>query len=263
MTDGRRPRELHVERWGDADAPWIVCLHGITGHGRGSRRLAEGWLGDYHVLAPDLVGHGSSPYEPPWSIEEHLDTLLESVGTRPAVWIGHSFGARVAFEFAARHPRLVERLVLLDPAILLDAVVALHVAEMSREDRSYATFEEGIERRFEESALQRAARDVVAADLEGFLVRDTDGRWRYRYSQAAVVASYGEMTTTPPPFDAVRVPTLLVLGEDSYLSYDHLLDRHRAALGDLLQVVTVPGGHTVFWDALEETGTAISSFLSS
>ena len=64
------------------------------------------------------------------------------------------------------------------------------------------------------------------------------------------VAAYGEMTSAPPPFSAARVPTLLVLGrEDSYVTYDHLLDDHRAALGDLLEVVTVPGGHTLLWDA--------------
>jgi pimeloyl-ACP methyl ester carboxylesterase len=70
------------------------------------------------------------------------------------------------------------------------------------------------------------------------------------------------MATSPPPFADVRVPTLLVSGADSYLPYDHLLDAHRGALGDLLEVVTVPGGHTVLWDALEETGDAVASFLT-
>jgi lipase len=257
-------RALHVETWGDPDAPRVVCLHGVTGHGGGARRLAEGWLGDYRVLAPDLLGHGSSPYEPPWSIAEHLDLLAGCVGSQPAAaWIGHSFGGRLALEIVARHPGRVERLVLLDPAIVLDPAIALHVAELARADRSYASFDEGIDRRFVESALRRTTRDQVAADLDGFLVADTDGRWRYRYSQAAVVASYGEMTSAPPPFDAARIPTLLVLGKDSYVTYDHLLDDHRAALGDMLEVVTVPGGHTVLWDALEETATAISSFLRS
>lgn len=254
-------RALHVEAWGEPDAPRVICLHGVTGCGRGWQRLAEGWLGDYHVLAPDLLGHGSSPYEPPWSIAEHLDLLVECLGSRPAAWIGHSFGGRLALELAARHRGLVERLVLLDPAILLDPIVALHVAELAREDRSYASFDEGIERRFEESGLKRTPRDRVAEDLDGFLVADHDGRWRYRYSQAAVVASYGEMTSAPAPFDAVRIPTLLVLGEDSYVTYDHLIDDHRGAVGDLLEVVTVPGGHTVLWDALEETASAISAFL--
>ena len=55
--------------------------------------------------------------------------------------------------------------------------------------------------------------------------------------------------------------TLLVLGADSYVPYDHLLDAHREALGDQLQVVIVPGGHTVLWDALDETASAVAAFL--
>lgn len=258
-------RSLHVETWGDPGAPRVVCLHGLTGHGRGTRRLAEEWLADYQVLAPDLLGHGSSSYEPPWSIAAHVELLVAAVGEAPAAWIGHSFGARLAFEVAARHPSLVERLVLLDPALRLEAAIALHVAEAARTDRSYASFDEGVERRFEESGLNRAPRELVVDDLNGFLVTDFDGRWRYRYSRAVEVASYGELASTPPPFDAVRIPTLVVQGEDSYVafSYDALVDEHRAALGDLLEVVKVPGGHTVMWDALEETAAAISSFLRS
>jgi pimeloyl-ACP methyl ester carboxylesterase len=70
------------------------------------------------------------------------------------------------------------------------------------------------------------------------------------------------MASAPPSFTDVHIPTLLVLGEESYLPYDHLLDAHRDALGALLTVVTVPGGHTVLWDALEETATAITEFLA-
>ncbi|MGH3127829.1 MAG: alpha/beta fold hydrolase, partial [Gaiellaceae bacterium] len=74
--------------------------------------------------------------------------------------------------------------------------------------------------------------------------------------------AYGEMASQPPRFEDVRVPTLLVLGERSYLPYDHLLGAHRAALGELLEVVVVPGSHSVTWDALEETSAAISAFLT-
>ena len=69
------------------------------------------------------------------------------------------------------------------------------------------------------------------------------------------------MTREPPPFERVRIPTLLVLGETSYLPYDHLLDEHRAALGDLLQVERIAAGHTVLWDALDDTVGAVERFL--
>jgi pimeloyl-ACP methyl ester carboxylesterase len=155
----------------------------------------------------------------------------------------------------------VERLVLLDPAILLPPHVALWAAENARVERAYATFEEAIDRRYEESQLHAAPRALVESELRGHLV-EADGSWRYRYTQACVVTAYSELATAPPSFDEVRVPTLLVLGADSYLPYDHLLDAHRAALGDLLEVVVVPGGHTVLWDALEETSEAVARFLT-
>lgn len=256
-----KPRPLAVRRFGDDGAPAVVCLHGVASWGGHFEELAQRLAPRHHVLAPDLLGHGDSPREPPWRIEEHLESLVASVGDDPRVWLGHSFGGRLAFEHAAARPGAVDRLVLLDPAILLAPHVALWAAENARPERRYASFEEAIDRRFEESQLHRASRALVEGELRHHLVEQEDG-WRYRYAQAAVVAAYGEMATTPPPFDAVRVPTLLVLGARSYLPYDHLLDAHREALGDLLEVVTVPGGHTVLWDALDETAAAIGAFLS-
>ena len=238
----------------------MVCLHGVRNHGRHFAPLAAELPG-HHVIGIDLLGHGSSPWEPPWDIGAHLDAIVESVGARESVLVGHSFGGRLAFELTARAPQLVPKLVLLDPAILLPGHVALAAAENARSDKSYVSFDELIERRYDESQLHFAPRELVVEDLAPHVETGDDGRVRYRYCQSAVVAAYGEMASQPPAFGDVRVPTLLVLGERSYLPYDHLMDAHRAALGDLLEVVVVPGGHTVLWDALEETAEAIADFL--
>jgi pimeloyl-ACP methyl ester carboxylesterase len=252
---------LCVREYGDDGAPAVVCLHGVTSWGGHFEALAARLSPAYRVLAPDLHGHGDSGREPPWRIGDHLAHLERALGGNTRVWLGHSFGGRLAFEWAAANPGAVDRLVLLDPAILIPSAVGLWAAENARAERRYASFEEAIDRRFEESQLHRAPRELVEDELRHHLVEEDDG-WRYRYTQAAVIAAYGEMTTPPPPFEAVRVPTLLVLGEQSYLPYDHLLDAHRGALGDLLEVVTVPGGHSVLWDALDETATAVGRFLT-
>ena len=257
---------LAFQQWGRPGAPVVACLHGITGHGRHFTQLAGRLADRFHVVGLDLRGHGGSTFEPPWNLEQHvedaLDTLTaEGLADEPVRWIGHSFGGRIAFEVAATAPEAVARLVLLDPALLISGNAALNGAEGARADRSYASFEEAIERRFEESQLTRAPRDLVAGELNAHLFEDVDGRWRYRYLQSAVIAAYGEMSREPPPFELVRVPTLLVLGEESYIPYDHLLDAHAAALGDQLDVVRVPGGHTVLWDALAETEDAVDEFL--
>ena len=252
---------LALHEWGDSDSARVVCLHGVRNHGGHFGPLATRLAG-YHVVAPDLLGHGHSPWEPPWRIENHLEAIVATVGARESVLIGHSFGGRLAFELAARAPKLVPKLVLLDPAILIPGHVALGAAERERPEKSYVSFDELIERRYDESQLHLAPRELVVEDLAAHVDTGDDGRLRYRYCQAAVVAAYGEMASQPPPFENVRVPTLLVLGERSYLPYDHLLDAHRSALGGLLEVVRVPGGHTVTWDALDETSAAIGAFLA-
>jgi lipase len=257
---------LHSYEWGERGSPVVACLHGITSHGRHFTKLAERLAARFHVVALDLRGHGGSEYEPPWNLEQHvedaLDTLQEhGLVDQPIRWIGHSFGGRIAFEVASAAPEAVERLVLLDPALLISGNAALNGAEAARIDRSYPSFEEAIDRRFEESRLSRAPRELVASELREHLVEERDGRWRYRYLQSAVIAAYGEMSREPPPFELARVPTLLVLGEESYIPYDHLLDAHSAVLGEELEAVRVPGGHTVLWDALEETIAAVERFL--
>jgi lipase len=254
-----------THEWGEAGSPLLVCLHGVTSHGRHFAQLAGRLIDRFHVVALDQRGHGDSTWEPPWHLEQFVEDAVATVSERglaqPATWLGHSFGARVAFEVAAAAPELVERLVLLDPAIQIAPAVGLFAAENARRERVYPTFDEAVDRRYEESALHSTPRDLLEAELRLHLVEDDDGRWRYRYCQSAVVAAYGEMSREPPPFERVRVPTLLLLGERSYLPYEDLLEPHMQALGDLLEVVRVPGGHTVLWDALDDTCAAVERFL--
>ena len=55
---------LHVYEWGDPDAPPVVCLHGVTAHGERFMQLAEErWAEHFHVIAPDLRGHGRSGWD--------------------------------------------------------------------------------------------------------------------------------------------------------------------------------------------------------
>src|ERR671922_1020969 len=142
---------LQLHEWGDRHAPPIVCLHGVTGHGRRFRRLAEQRLaGGFRVLAPDLRGHGFSEWEPPWTIATHSADVLETVtaaGVERAAWVGHSFGRRLILELAALEPERVERAILLDPAIDLLPHVGFDQAEDQRRERVFESVEEAIEAR--------------------------------------------------------------------------------------------------------------------
>ena len=250
---------LHVDEWGEPGAPPVLCLHGVMGHGARFRRLAEERLRRVRVLAPDLRGHGRSSWEPPWTIARHVEDLretLEAAGVERATVIGHSFGGRLTLELTAAG--VAERSVLLDPAVWVPPAIALERAEQQRPDRSFTTEDEARAERAPLSPL--APRELIDEELREHLVRGDDGRLRFRYSQAAVIAAYGELAQPPPAWEQLQVPTLLVVGADTDVTVPAVVDALRSELGDL-EVVTVPGRHVVLWDAYEQTADAIESFL--
>jgi len=250
---------LNEYEWGKPGAPAVVCLHGVSSYGGRFDGLAEPLADRYHVIGLDLLGHGHSPWQPPWDVGAHLDAILASVPGGPAIWIGHSFGGRLAAELAAREPDRVERVILLDPALRVLPQVALDLAEMERADVSYATVEEAAQVRYDNGRVLLAPRELVIESDRNHMEPGPDGRLRYRYCKSAVIAAWSVMASPPPP--PAEVPTLFVIGADSWLTVPDEIEQYQAALGDLVQVVTVPGGHTVYWDALAETRAAIESFL--
>ena len=253
---------LHLHEWGDPDAPPLVWLHGVTGHGRQVRRLAEERLTRFRVLAPDLRGHGFSDWEPPWSIATHAHDVLETLdagGVGRAAWIGHSFGGRVLLEVGALALERIDRAVLLDPAISLLPHIALDLAEHERADRSFASPAEAVQARLDLGWPTPV--EAAEEETREHLVQAPGGRWRYRYCQSAAVTIFGELAEPPPPAESFHVRTLLLYAPAYGLVHDEHADALRACLGDLLTVVTVPGGHMVIWDAYADTAAAISEFL--
>jgi lipase len=252
---------LNVHEWGDPESPALVCLHGVTAHGRRFRRLAEEQLAArFRIVAPDLRGHGRSDWEPPWRIATHVDDVLETVealGVERATWLGHSFGGRIVAEIAAREPARVERLLLLDPALDLLPHVALYAAEDARRERAFPSVEDAIAERL--AGDPGNPRDALEEEMREHLVPGAGGLLRPRYSQAAVVAAYGELASPAP--DPARMRTLLLYSPAYGLVRDDHLVHYRETLGDLLTVVEVEGGHMVYWDAYNATAAAIADFL--
>lgn len=254
---------LQLHEWGDPSAPPVVCVHGVNAHGRRFRKLAEERLAQrFRVLAPDLRGHGGSEWEPPWTIATHVHDLLETLddaGVKNAAWIGHSFGGRLVLELAALDPERIRRAVLLDPAIQLLPHVGFDFAERERTDRAYDSPEQPIEERLASGTT--TPRHYLEEENREHLVRHRDGRYRFRYCQAAVVSMYGELCTPPPAPETLRMPTLLVHAGEFGLVREDQLEEYERVLGERISVVEVPGGHIVYWDAFDETANAVDAFL--
>lgn len=111
---------LVVESFGRG-ARTFLFLHGI-GMGRLAFRGLAGHLrGRGRFIAVDLPGYGAAP-EPPRILTmartaDLLAALLRDGGEGPVTVVGHSMGTQVAVELAARHPALVDGVVLLAPTV--------------------------------------------------------------------------------------------------------------------------------------------------
>ncbi len=103
----------------EGDLP-IVVLHGWGAHLAAVEPIVRALEGETEVLALDMPGFGDSG-DPPqaWDSEDYARFVVEwlgRAGIRRCHLIGHSFGGRVAICLSARHPELVERLILCDAA---------------------------------------------------------------------------------------------------------------------------------------------------
>ncbi|TSD97296.1 alpha/beta hydrolase [Skermania sp. ID1734] len=199
----------HVYRHGPADAPAVLALHGLTGHGRRWAHLAEQHLPDLRILAPDLRGHGRAPWTPPWNFEHIVDdlvALLDEEATGPIVVMGHSFGGAVALHLAHRHPERVRSLLLLDPAIALPAEPVLQAATDAVAFPDYADVAEARMQKQHE-AWGELAPELLEAEIAEHLIPLSDERVGWRISVPAIGAYYGELARDLVLPD---VPTILV-----------------------------------------------------
>jgi len=103
---------------GGVGAP-LVFLHGAGGLAANDPFLAA-LAGKYHVYAPLLPGYGDS--EECGELRDMLDVTLhtwdviEALGLKNPILVGHSMGGMIAAEMAAIAPNDVTRLALIAPA---------------------------------------------------------------------------------------------------------------------------------------------------
>ena len=106
---------------GRIDAPPVVLVHGLSATNASMLPLVSALSHDFHVLAPDLPGHGGSQARPhahaPEFLGNWLLAFLRETCDGPAVLVGNSLGGRTALETALISPSDVHGLVLLCPAV--------------------------------------------------------------------------------------------------------------------------------------------------
>ena len=124
----------------DGVGPTFVLVHGVGLSHRSYSRLGAALAPVGRVLALDLPGHGHAPAaHRRVPVEELAAAVAAGIGARrrgrgPVVFVGHSMGAEVATEVAARQPDLVQGLALVGPVV--DTTATTFVGQAARLLRS-------------------------------------------------------------------------------------------------------------------------------
>ena len=224
----------HLLEWG-ADEPHdhtVLLLHGFLDVAWSWRPTVEaGLAGRFHIVAPELRGHGDSDrvgaggyyYFADYLADVHA--LAQKLARTRLSIVGHSMGGSVAGYYAGSFPSRIHRLALLEglgppaqsPPGPERVVAWLNGWERVRATppRSYASVEEAAARLREHDRLLDAALSRELA--EHGTVEDADGRRRFKHDPLhATTGPYGYTLDAAKRFwRAITCPVLLVDGAES------------------------------------------------
>lgn len=111
-------RELAYREAGAGEGkPTLLLIHGMAGSSDTWRELIPRLDAHFHVLAPDLPGHGESSLDfddySLGAMASALRDLLVVKGIKRCTVVGQSLGGGVAMQFVYQYPQFCERIVLI------------------------------------------------------------------------------------------------------------------------------------------------------
>lgn len=251
----------------------LVLVHGFTG----SKEDFGDWLDPlaargWHVVAPDLRGHGGSTQpeeESAYSLDAFATdvlALLDAFGWDEALVLGHSMGGMVAQTAVLRAPHRFAGLVLmdtshhvleLDPGIVELGVAIARTEGMAAVMAAQAAVEGA-------DALATGARERTLATRPGY--REHGERNMLAASPAMFAAMLQALTSDAgvtdrlPHLEGLAMPTLVVVGDED-LPFLKPSRRLAETIPGAELVVIPSAGHSPQFENPDDWWSALSGFL--
>jgi pimeloyl-ACP methyl ester carboxylesterase len=248
---------------GNAGAPVVLCLHGLTRNGRDFEDLAPHLAERYRVIVPDVRGRGlsqrdSDPSNYKMSVYmRDLEVLLDGLGAGKFSVIGTSMGGLMAMTLGATVPERVSRIVLNDVGPELDPVGLERIRRYAGRSPTVATWADAIAQLrqvfgttwpdLSEMKWEALARRSYRMNSAGMLEPDADPMIGEVLRNSA-----GGARDLWPLWRALRnTPVLVLRGELSDFLSPRTLARMQSEKPDL-EAATIPQrGHTPLLDEPE------------
>ena len=206
----------------------VIFLHGVASNGSRWEEFIEGTSlrKAFDILRCDLRGHAESVSSRQARLEDwcgDVEAILQAENVAKAIVVGHSLGAQVAVNFAARYADRVCGVVLLDP--LISEALTPKALQMRAKLPYLKVMERfcrlgnalGFSRRLQNQdlrAMDAKAREKIAAggkELEEFIKEYSSARADLKYIHSAVylhdLIEVGRPTPAP---ESITVPMLVI-----------------------------------------------------
>lgn len=272
---------LHYLDWGNPDAPTLILLHGGRDHARSWDRVARELRHDWHVVAPDLRGHGDSAWSPDaaYIMAYHvydLAQLIYQMDKEQVSIVAHSFGGAISLRYTGLYPENVRRLVAIEglgmaPASAIERARQPVVGRWrdwieerrglaARQPRRYATIDQALDRMRAENA-HLTAEQARHLTIHG-VSRNEDGSYSWKFDN--YVRSFAPFDITDDDvhaiWGAITCPVLLAWGRDSWAS-NPAKDGRANYFRDARVVEFDNAGHWLHHDQFDAFMAMIRAFL--
>ena len=273
---------LHYVDWGNPEGPPMILIHGGRDHCRNWDWIAEHFKDEYHIIAPDLRGHGDSQWVIGSSYNQidyvyDIAQLLNQKNMTPCVVIGHSLGGSISLLYTALHPQNVSKLIAIEgmgppPSMLeerlnkpLDELLHNWMKDLrglsARQVRRYDSLEDAYERMQSENPhlSESQARHLTIHGSN----QNEDGTYSWKFDNyvRAFPPSGLPMEEVWKLYGQIECPTMLVRGQESWAS-DPVADGRTKQFTCPLTVETfADAGHWVHHDQLDAFVKAVRGFL--
>jgi pimeloyl-ACP methyl ester carboxylesterase len=272
---------LHLVDWGNDGAPPLLLIHGGRDHCRNWDWVAERMRDRFHILAPDLRGHGDSDWAVGGSYGEmnyvyDIAQLVHQKCTSPVTIIAHSLGGSIALLYAGLFPETVAKVVAIEglgpSPEMLKRIRELSVAqrvrrrlEMRREaagklPRRYPTLDAAIARMQEENShlTPEQARHLTLHGAN----QNEDGTYSWKFDAAVRLGGPAELPTEEQReiWGEITAPVLLIRGTESWAS-DPVKDGRIRHFKDAKLVNIEGAGHWSHHDRFDTFMDAVENFL--
>jgi pimeloyl-ACP methyl ester carboxylesterase len=270
---------LHYLDWGNVEAPHMLLIHGVHDHCHTWDWFASEFADDFHIVAPDLRGHGDSEWLRGSSYHQvdyvyDIAQLVRQAELDPVVVVGHSMGGTLAAIYAGLYPQQVSKLVLMEgvglwPGVFEDSTPAQQLRAWIDNTRQLAG---RLPKRYgsQEDALSRMRE--ANAHLSDEQVRhltthgsnqNEDGTfsWKYDNYTHAFPVHRMQQDETVSIWEEISSPTLII---NSRGGFSHRIGQNGTSthFRNCSMIDVADAGHWVHHDRLNEVVVATRNFLA-